>query len=110
MHINKTLVMFLAMAAFCNRSNADDWRQFRGPSSNGVIQGIKLPEVWGMDSSIKWKINVPGEGWSAPIVVGQKVFVTTAVSTGQKNKNAEHDWKVICIDATTERSFGLRSR
>ena len=101
MHINKTLVMFLAMAAFCNRSNADDWRQFRGPSSNGVIQGIKLPEVWGMDSSIKWKINVPGEGWSAPIVVGQKVFVTTAVSTGQKNKNAEHDWKVICIDATT---------
>ena len=44
MHINKTLVMFLAMAAFCNRSNADDWRQFRGPSSNGVKGSRKLPD------------------------------------------------------------------
>ena len=91
--------LFLLTLTIGNRTNADDWRQFRGPDSNGVIRDIKLPEVWGTDSSIQWKASVPGEGWSAPIVVGQKVLVTTAVSSGQKNKDSEHVWKVICLDA-----------
>lgn len=91
----KTDLIFLALVATCNGSHANDWWQFRGPGSNGMVQDLKLPEVWGTDSNIKWKAAVPGEGWSAPIVVGQKVFVTTAVSTGQKNKNSEHDWKVL---------------
>lgn len=91
--------MFLALAVLSNATNAEDWRQFRGPGSNGIVQDIKLPEVWGMDSNIKWKVTVPGEGWSAPIVVGQKVFVTTAVTTDQKNKNSEHKWMVLCLDA-----------
>ena len=91
--------MFLALAVLCNATTAEDWRQFRGPGSNGIVQDIKLPEVWGMDSNIKWKVTVPGEGWSAPIVVGQKVFVTTAVTTDQKNKNSEHKWMVLCLDA-----------
>ena len=95
----KSILMFLALAVLCNATNAEDWRQFRGPGSNGIVQDIKLPEVWGMDSNIKWKVTVPGEGWSAPIVVGQKVFVTTAVTTDQKNKNSEHKWMVLCLDA-----------
>ena len=101
MHVRRTCLMFLAIALICYRTYADDWRQFRGPGSNGVIQDIKLPEVWGLDSNIKWKVGIPGEGWSAPIVVGQKVFVTTAVSSGQKDKNSEHVWKVMCLDAST---------
>lgn len=105
MNFRKTSLMILALALFCIRTYADDWRQFRGPGSNGVIQDIKLPEVWGTDSNIKWKVNVPGEGWSAPIVVGQKVFVTTAVSSGQKNKNSEHAWRVICLDAESGKTL-----
>ncbi len=93
--------MLLMLVASGSPAIAEDWRQFRGPHSNGVIQDIKLPEAWGTDSNVKWKMEVPGEGWSAPIVVGQKVFVTTAVSTGQKNKNVDHNWQVLCIDATT---------
>jgi outer membrane protein assembly factor BamB len=95
----KTGLILLALAATCNASNAEDWWQFRGPGSNGIVEHLKLPEAWGTDSSIKWKAAIPGEGWSAPIVVGQKVFVTTAVSAGQKNQNSEHDWKVLCLDA-----------
>ena len=101
----KTVAMFLAFAAICDGTYADDWRQFRGPGSNGIVQDLKLPEVWGTDSNIKWKAAVPGEGWSAPIIVGQKVFVTTAVSSGQKSKNAEHDWKVICLDAASGKTI-----
>lgn len=101
MLLRKTAQVLVIVAAYCLSANADDWRQFRGPHSNGTIQDANLPETWGVNSNIKWKVAVPGEGWSSPIVVGQKVFVTTAVSAGQKNKNSEHVWKVICLDAET---------
>jgi outer membrane protein assembly factor BamB len=94
----KTGLIFLALAATCNGSHANDWWQFRGPGANGIVQELKLPEVWGTDSNIQWKATVPGEGWSAPIVVGKKVFVTSAVSNGQKNQNSDHVWKVLCLD------------
>lgn len=93
--------MLLLVATNTIHASAIDWRQFRGPNSNGTILDANFPETWGVDSNIKWKVSVPGEGWSSPIVVGQKVFVTTAVSSGQKNKNSEHVWKVLCLDATT---------
>jgi outer membrane protein assembly factor BamB len=105
MLFRKASWMLLAVVAIGNSANANDWRQFRGPSSNGVVEDIQLPEVWGIDSNIKWKAEIPGEGWSAPIVVGQKVIVTTAVSSGQKNKNSEHDWKVICLDAESGKTL-----
>jgi len=95
----KTRLILLALAATCNGANAEEWWQFRGPGSNGIVEHLRLPESWGTESSIKWKATLPGEGWSAPIVVGQKVFVTTAVSTGQKNQKSDHDWKILCLDA-----------
>lgn len=93
-------LLSVVVLSICIPSKADDWQQFRGPQGNGLIPDTNLPDVWG-DANIKWKANVPGEGWSAPIVVGQKVFVTTAVSSGQKNKNSDHQWKVMCLDAGT---------
>ncbi len=101
MRFRKIGLALLAACAICDRTNADDWRQFRGPQSNGVIDDAKLPEVWGSDSNVRWKVPVSGEGWSAPIVVGQKVIITTSVSTGQKNQDADHVWKVICLDAAS---------
>jgi outer membrane protein assembly factor BamB len=103
--MKKSCLLFLSLSLLSNQVKADDWRQFRGPSSNGVVQNMKLPEEWGTESNIKWKVAVPGEGWSAPIVVGQKVFVTTAVSSGQKNKDSEHNWKVICLEAATGKTL-----
>jgi len=97
--MKKSCLLFLLLTLFSNRAFSEDWRQFRGPGSNGVVQNMKLPEEWGTDSNIKWKATIPGEGWSAPIVVGQKVFVTTAVTSGKKNMNSEHTWKVICLNA-----------
>lgn len=101
MQLRRISLALLVASTICHAANADDWRQFRGPQSNGVIDDAKLPEVWGVDSNIKWKVPVPGEGWSAPIVVGQKVILTTSVSNGQKDVNSDHAWKVICLDASS---------
>ncbi len=99
MHLKPMVGLWFALACAGSIVSAEDWRQFRGPGSNGVVKNLKLPEVWDVESHIKWKSAVPGEGWSAPIVVGGKVFVTTAVTSGSKNKDSDHVWKLICLDA-----------
>src|SRR4051794_152895 len=55
-----------------------DWPEFRGPSGQGHYEG-KLPLNWGPDKNIVWKQPLPGAGWSSPIVVGGRIYLTTAV-------------------------------
>lgn len=73
----KSLVCAVTLIA--TACQAADWPQFRGPAGNGIADGVSVPESWDESTNIAWKVDVPGEGWSAPIVVGQKVFLTTAV-------------------------------
>ena len=47
-----------------------------------------FPGEWGTDKNIQWKAAVPGVAWSCPIVVGDKVIVTTAVTDNQKKPKA----------------------
>jgi outer membrane protein assembly factor BamB len=58
------------------------WPQFRGPGGAGVADESSLPERWSTTENIAWAIEVPGRGWSSPIVWGDRVFVTSAVSPG----------------------------
>ena len=60
---------------------ADGWPQFRGPGSRGISLDKNLPQEWGPQRNVRWKVPIPGSGWSSPIVWEDKVFVTTAVST-----------------------------
>ncbi|MEM1297483.1 MAG: PQQ-binding-like beta-propeller repeat protein, partial [Verrucomicrobiota bacterium] len=57
--------------------------QWRGPENNGVSRTANPPLTWSETSNLRWKISVPGHGTGTPIVWGEKVFVTTAVNTGQ---------------------------
>jgi sugar lactone lactonase YvrE len=89
------------------------WPQFRGPQSRGVAPDDHLPERWSSIENVAWKADVPGRGWSSPIVVGQRVIVTTVVNLGESEApkkglyfggerltppTSEHQWKVVCLD------------
>jgi outer membrane protein assembly factor BamB len=63
---------------------ADEWPQFRGPGGTGVSAGDQLPTQWSKDKNVAWKVKLPGYGWSSPVVWGDKVIVTTAVSDKQQ--------------------------
>ena len=67
---------------------ASDWKQFRGTNNSGVAEDV-LPFAWGQDSHVTWKVKIPGVAWSSPIVSGDKVFVTTAVTENQKKPAAD---------------------
>lgn len=59
-----------------------DWPQFRGPRADGHAAG-PIPAVeWSETKNVVWKAAVPGLGWSSPVVVGGRVYLTTAVPDG----------------------------
>ena len=60
-----------------------EWPQFRGPQSNPVSENPRLPESWSATENIAWRAEIPGRGWSSPVVVGTKVFLTTVTTDGK---------------------------
>jgi outer membrane protein assembly factor BamB len=62
-------------------SFCDDWPQFRGPDGQGLALGSQIPVKWDNADSIRWATDIPGTGWSSPVVQGDRVWLTTAVET-----------------------------
>ena len=59
---------------------AGHWPRFRGPSSNPVSENPNLPLTWSKTENVEWVADVPGLGWSSPVVWGNRVFLTAATS------------------------------
>src|SRR5262245_1792980 len=61
---------------------AGDWPQFRGPGASGVSEGKSLPTDWDIEAgtNVRWKTPIPGLGHASPIVIGNRVFIVTAIS------------------------------
>jgi outer membrane protein assembly factor BamB len=93
---------------------AADWPSFRGPLAAGVADGENLPVEWNAAANrgIAWKTAVPGLAHSSPIVWGDRVFLTTAISsrgaaTFRRGLYGDGDasddlspqqWKLLCFD------------
>jgi outer membrane protein assembly factor BamB len=60
-----------------------NWPQFRGPELNPVGTHKRLPEQWSTTKNVEWSVEVPGRGWSSPVVVREKVFLTTVITEGK---------------------------
>jgi outer membrane protein assembly factor BamB len=61
-----------------------NWPQWRGPLATGVAPEANPPTTWSESSNVKWKMKLPGEGSSSPIVWGKMVFIEAAIPTGKK--------------------------
>jgi outer membrane protein assembly factor BamB len=73
-------MLALASLPLAAQAGSDDWPQFRGPEGNGVGTNVQIPAEWSSDRQPAWKVRVPGSGWSQPVIVGNRIFLTTAVS------------------------------
>ena len=58
-----------------------DWPQWRGPGASGTAESSNPPTKWSESTNVKWKIEVPGVGSSTPIILGDRIYVSTAVKT-----------------------------
>jgi outer membrane protein assembly factor BamB len=57
-----------------------EWPGFRGPGMSGLAPAARVPDRWSKTSNVRWNVVVPGHGWSSPIVAGDTVFVTSAIT------------------------------
>ena len=59
------------------------WPQWRGPLMTGVAPLASPPVEWSETKNVRWKMELPGKGSATPVVWGDKIFVLTAVPTGE---------------------------
>jgi len=94
--------------------HAKNWPSFRGDHGSGVADGQFPPTSWDVEKgrNIRWKTPIPGLAHSSPIVWGDRVFVTTAVSGADKTEFkpglygagtsaadvTKHSWRLYCLD------------
>jgi len=64
------------------------WPAWRGPSRTGSAPGGDPPIEGSEEKNVRWEKAVPGLGLSSPIVWGDRLFLTTAVPTGEKVEDA----------------------
>jgi outer membrane protein assembly factor BamB len=96
-----------------------DWPQFRGIGATGVSEGRSMPAVWNVPAgtNVLWKTTIPGLGLSSPVVWGDMLCVSTAIS-GKADASlrpglygdiqsvpddTSHEWRVYCLDKKTGR-------
>src|SRR5215813_3221662 len=62
---------------------AGNWPSFRGNHASGIAEGQHLPDNWNGEkgTNIKWKSRIPGLAHSSPVIWGNRVFVSTAISS-----------------------------
>jgi outer membrane protein assembly factor BamB len=75
----------MAVVTFVTGLTAADvprWPQFRGPESNPVGTDPRLVDTWSKTENVEWATDIPGRGWSSPIVVGDRVFLTSVTTEG----------------------------
>jgi outer membrane protein assembly factor BamB len=100
------------------------WPSFRGPRASGVADGQHLPDEWNgtTGKNILWRTAIPGLGHSSPAVWGDRIFVTTAVSSRGKDTfkpglygdgdasedRSRHTWLILAIDKHTGKTTWKR--
>jgi outer membrane protein assembly factor BamB len=123
--MKKNLVLLvIASFLFCSLNEISaqinperQWTAYRGKLSSGVLDNANLPETFDFVKmiNIKWKTEVPGLGLSSPVIWGNKIFITSAISQADKDgfkpgiygditpvrDSSIHEWKVYCYDKNT---------
>ncbi len=66
-----------------------EWNQFLGPHANGKSDAVELPGDLSDPNALAWKADVQGRGWSSPLILGDEIWLTTAIeieATGEERE------------------------
>ena len=108
------LVAASLIPALVSGGEKGNWPSFRGPGAAGVLEGLDLPERWDAATGhgIRFKVEIPGLAHSSPVIWGDRLFVTTAVSSergasfkpglygsGEASRDRSvQEWQILCVD------------
>lgn len=90
-------VVLLSLPLIARATASDDWPQFRGPTGQGISTATGLPIEWNTKKNIAWSVEIPGKGWSSPVIAGGKVYLTTSVA----KPRGPVSLFAVCLDGAT---------
>ena len=90
----QTLHSIVLILALVPSLIAGNWPGWRGPNQNGVSLDKNLPAKWSTNENVRWRVALPERGNSSPVVWGDRVFVTQAIT-------ADHRRTIMCFDKAT---------
>lgn len=108
--------VLLTLSLFNSTFAQTNWTQFRGAGALGVAtDDPNLPDKWSTTENVVWRTDIPGTGWSSPVVWGNAIFLTAVISASDEEKpkkglyfggerpasKAEHRWVVYAVDFNT---------
>ena len=114
--MRRLVISLLSLCFIATAAHAQNWSQFRGPSATGVVEGGAAAVNFDAAKTVNtvWKTAIPGLGHSSPVVWGDKVFISTAVSMAKDETryglygdvapvkdDPKHTWKVYALDKKT---------
>jgi outer membrane protein assembly factor BamB len=110
----RALIVVCCLCA-SSAASAQNWPSFRGPAASGVAEGTPTAVKWNAATGehVLWKTPVAGVAVSSPIVWGERVYVSTAVSSDPSSSIrtglygdvepakdvSKHTWKLVALDA-----------
>jgi len=104
--VNKQIQMALAVtwlfSAIGIPVDGADWLRFRGPDGSGVALDKNLPVEWSEENNVAWKAELPGRGISSPIVIGDRVVLTSCSGYRQDRLH------VLCFAAASGKKLWQR--
>ena len=87
----------LIVPALVRAAAPEDWPQFRGPTGQGISTATNLPVEWNTRKNIVWSVEIPGRGWSSPVISAGKVYLTTSIA----KPRGPVSLYAVCLDAVT---------
>ncbi|MDB6053180.1 MAG: Pyrrolo-quinoline quinone repeat-containing protein [Verrucomicrobiales bacterium] len=88
----KVIILLLLLAITSPAMGEEGiWPQFRGPTGQGAYPALHPPISWSETNGVKWKTELPGQGWSSPVIHDHLAWMTTATEEG-------HSLRAIAVD------------
>ena len=81
---------------------ANEWPQFRGPVGDGQTTSRNLPLTFTEDQNVVWQVDIPGQGWSSPVVSEGMIWMATATDEGKSLRAIAVDRKTGALRHNVE--------
>jgi len=118
--MNPRLSSLFITSLFCSTALAAEWPEWRGPGGQGHAAASALPVTWSDSTGITWRTEIPGRGWSSPVIEGKQIWMTTAIEKPASPEDTARrlkantggqpvtllekvDLRAICVDRKTGR-------
>jgi outer membrane protein assembly factor BamB len=80
-----------------------DWPEFRGPNQNGTLTAPRAPTQWSEEKNVVWHTPTRGLGWSSPVIVADRIYITSArvAESGDADLEGPQTLHLECYDANS---------